>query len=57
MARKNLKARVTHAAMVTEQVIALQEKRRSGGYGTHDTRPKSQRTRANAKRSAIREYA
>lgn len=56
MARKNKQARIVHAAMTTDRIIAIQELRRSGAAGGHDTRPKSQRTRGNAKRAAIAEY-
>lgn len=50
------KKRVAHAAMVTERVIAVQERRRSGAAGGHDNRPKRLRTRATAKQAALREW-
>ena len=56
MARKNLNARVAHAAMTAERVVQVQELRRSGAAGKHNTTPKSQRTRGAAKRAAFAEY-
>ena len=40
-----------------DRVRADQERRRSGAAGAHDHRPNRQRTRAGAKRAAMREYA
>jgi hypothetical protein len=38
-----------------EHVRAVQERRRSGAAGGHDSRPRKQRTRKTAKHAAIRE--
>jgi hypothetical protein len=55
MARKNKKARIAHAAMTADRVVAVQERRRSGAAGGHDSRPSRERTRSTAKRAAIRD--
>jgi len=47
--------RVAHAAMVTERVIAIQERKRSHAAGGHDNRPRRIRTRATAKAAALRD--
>lgn len=38
-------------------IIAMRELRRSNKAGTHDNRPNRQRTRANVKRQAIKEFS
>ena len=38
-------------------IVAMRELRRSNKAGTHDNRPNRQRTRANAKRQAIKEFS
>jgi len=53
--KKNQKARVAHANMTVEKVLAVQELRRSGASGGHDSRPRRQRTRASAKAAALRD--
>ena len=55
MSRKT-KARIEHAAMTADRIIAVQERRRSGAAGGHDSRPKRERTRATAKQAAIRDW-
>jgi hypothetical protein len=54
--RKNTSKRVAHAAMIADRVIAVQERRRSGAAGGHDSRPKRERTRATAKRAALSQW-
>ena len=39
-----------------ERVRAVQDRRRSGAAGSHDSRPRKQRTRRNVKRAALREW-
>ena len=41
----------------TAYIVAMRELRRSNAATTHDNRPNRQRTRANAKAVAIREFA
>ena len=56
MSKNRKQARVAHAAMTAERIIAVQERRASGGHGTHgDRRLKRQRTRAAAKAAAFRD--
>lgn len=39
------------------RIAADQERRRSGAAGAHDPRPNRQRSRRDARRAAIREFA
>ena len=41
----------------TAYIVAMRELRKSNASGTHDNRPNRQRTRANVKNQAIKEFA
>jgi hypothetical protein len=41
----------------TAYIVAMREIRKSNASGTHDNRPNRQRTRANIKSQAIKEFA
>jgi hypothetical protein len=42
-----------HLAQDPEHLRAIQERRRSGAHGSHDTRPNRRRTRGDDERAAI----
>lgn len=52
---KNRKDRAGQA-MTAERVQQVQNLRRSGAAGGHDSRPKRERTRAASKRAALRDW-
>lgn len=53
---KKTKARVAHAAFTADRIVAVQERRRSGAAGGHDSRPKRVRTRQAAKAASLRDW-
>lgn len=54
---RNQKTKVLLPGANPEMMRADLERRRSGAAGKHDPRPNRQRSRRDAKRAAIREFA